>query len=248
VLPEYNPFKYNSFPANGGYQSHLVTRELDRQLARAEQNESLRRFPPVLTFQSVVDATVVTGAVVDRFYDRLPSNGSALVMFDVNRVSAARAIMRPEVDSLFTRLFRGTARRYRVSALTNATSAVTAVVERDVTPGSTAGQDRPLDLAWPPFVFSLSHVAVPFPPDDPLYGLVPDGREDYGIRLGALDPRGERDVLAVSVEDLMRLMCNPFFSYLEERLRAWVTPAEGAGAARGAASGGPPRLRGLARS
>ena len=26
VLPEYNPFKYNSFPANAGYQSHLLTR------------------------------------------------------------------------------------------------------------------------------------------------------------------------------------------------------------------------------
>ena len=31
VQPEYNPFKYNSFPANGGYQSHLLTRELDRR-------------------------------------------------------------------------------------------------------------------------------------------------------------------------------------------------------------------------
>jgi hypothetical protein len=73
-------------------------------------------------------------------------------------------------------------------------------------------------------VFSLSHVAVPFPMDDPLYGITPDPREDYGIRLGQLEPRGERGVLLMSVDDLMRLSCNPFFPYLKERLRAWVTP------------------------
>ena len=80
----------------------------------------------------------------------------------------------------------------------------------------------PLALAWPRFVFSLSHVAVPFPEDDPLYGLTPDPGEDYGVRLGQLEPRGERGVLLVSVDDLMRLKCNPFFPYLEERLREWV--------------------------
>jgi alpha-beta hydrolase superfamily lysophospholipase len=224
VQPEYNPFKYSSFPANGGYQSHLVTRELDRQLARAGDSGSLTAYPPVLAFQSIVDATVATGAVVDRFYDRLPSNGSALVMFDLNRVSAARAIMRPEVDLLFARLFRGTARRYRVSVLTNTAPDLTTVVEKDFSPGSTVAQERPLNMAWPPFVYSLSHVAIPFPIDDALYGLEADRREDYGIRLGAIDPRGERGVLMVSVEDLTRLMCNPFFPYLEARLHAWVSP------------------------
>jgi alpha-beta hydrolase superfamily lysophospholipase len=224
IQPEYNPFKYNSFPANAGYQSHLLTRELDRALSRAGQRQLLGDFPPVLTFQSIVDSTVVTGAVVDRFYDRLPANGSALVMFDLNRVSAAHAFMRGEVDGLFARLFGRTARQYRISALTNASRTVTDVIEKDVTPGTTVVRDRPVGLAWPPLVFSLSHVAVPFPMNDPLYGMAPDLSEDYGIRLGRLDPRGERGVLLMSVDDLMRLSCNPFFPYLEERLRAWVEP------------------------
>jgi alpha-beta hydrolase superfamily lysophospholipase len=223
VLPEYNPFKYNSFPTNGGYQSHLVTRELDRQIARAREQGYLARYPPVLTFQSIVDSTVVTGAVVHRLYDQLPSNGSALVMFDLNRVSAARAFMGADVDELFKELFRGTARPYRVSVLTNAAANLRPVVEKDVPPGSTIPHDRVLDLEWPPFVFSLSHVAVPFPMDDPLYGNSPAADEDYGIHLGRLDPRGERGVLIMSVDDLMRLTFNPFFPYLEERLRAWVT-------------------------
>jgi alpha-beta hydrolase superfamily lysophospholipase len=222
VQPEYNPFKYNSFPANGGYQSHLVTRELDRALTRAPSR--LSDFPPVLTFQSVVDSTVETGAVVARLYDRLPANGSALVMFDVNRLSAARAFMGGQVDGLFSQLFGGTARKYRVSVVTNATPDQADVIEKDVEPGTTTIRDRPLALAWPRFVFSLSHVAVPFPPDDPLYGLTPDPREDYGIRLGVLEARGERGVLLMPVDDLMRLKSNPFFPYLEERFRAWVAP------------------------
>jgi alpha-beta hydrolase superfamily lysophospholipase len=220
VQPEYNPFKYNSFPANGGYQSHLVTRELDRALTR--NSARLAEFPPVLTFQSIVDSTVETGAVVDRLHDRLPANGSALVMFDLNRLSAARGFMRGEVEGLFQRLFGGTARRYRVSVVTNAAPDQAEVVEKDVEPGTTSIRDRPLPLAWPRFVFSLSHVAVPFPVDDPLYGLTPALQEDYGIRLGELEPRGERGVLLMPVDDLMRLKCNPFFPYLEERLRAWV--------------------------
>jgi alpha-beta hydrolase superfamily lysophospholipase len=220
VQPEYNPFKYNSFPVNGGYQSHRVTRELDRAMTAAA--ERLSEFPPVLTFQSVVDATVLTGAVVDRFYDRLPANGSALVMFDLNRTSDARLFMRGEVDGLFKSLFGGMARRYRVSVITNAADDRTDVVEKDVLPGTTTVQPRPIGLAWPRFVYSLSHVALPFPIDDPLYGLEPDLAEDYGIRLGQLEPRGERNVLLLSADDLMRISSNPFFPYLEERLRAWL--------------------------
>ena len=135
MQPEYNPFKYNSFPANGGYQSHVVTRDLDRALTRA--SERLSDFPPVLTFQSIVDSTVQTGAVVDRFHDRLRPNGSALVMFDLNRLSAARAFMRGDVEGLFASLFGGTARRYRVSVVTNAGPDQAEVVEKDVAPGTT---------------------------------------------------------------------------------------------------------------
>ena len=224
IQPEYNPFKYNSFPANAGYQSFLLTREIDRGIARQYQSGQLKAFPPVLTFQSIVDSTVVTGAVVDRFYDQLPANGSALVMFDLNRISPAHAFMRREVDGLFARLFGGTARSYRVTAVTNASTSVADVVARDVEPGTTTTHDTPLGAAWPPLVFSLSHIALPFPTDDPLYGITPDERENYGVRLGKLDPRGERGVLLMSVDDLMRLTSNPFFPYLEQRLRSWIAP------------------------
>jgi hypothetical protein len=67
-------------------------------------------------------------------------------------------------------------------------------------------------------VFSLSHLALPFPLDDPLYGLQPDPSEDYGANLGAMAARGERGLLVVSIDSLARMSSNPFFAYVMERL------------------------------
>ena len=73
---------------------------------------------------------------------------------------------------------------------------------------------------WPRGVYSLSHVAVPFAPDDPVYGSSGDARKnDYdGLPLGALQPRGETRVLTVPLSELMRLRHNPFYAYVEQRV------------------------------
>jgi hypothetical protein len=47
------------------------------------------------------------------------------------------------------------------------------------------------------------------------------------MRLGALQPRGERRVLLVPVEQLTRLRYNPFFSYLKRRVIEFCTGCEG---------------------
>ena len=85
VMPEFNPFKYNSFPVNGGRQSYLLTNTLQQQITRLAREKRLDRLAPLLTFQSVIDFTVSTRAVVSALYDLLPPNGSELVLFDVNR-------------------------------------------------------------------------------------------------------------------------------------------------------------------
>jgi hypothetical protein len=65
-------------------------------------------------------------------------------------------------------------------------------------------------------VFSLSHLAVPIPPDDPIYGAVrPKGSPM--IYLGKLGLQGENGLLAVPAAALVRLRFNPFFPYLERR-------------------------------
>jgi alpha-beta hydrolase superfamily lysophospholipase len=225
VAVEYNPFKYNSFPANGGLQSHLVTQALGRGLARLSTAGRLRELPPVLTFQSSVDATVLTDAVVTRLYDQLDANGSELVMFDLDRREVRQAIVRPEALSLFKNLFHGQPRPYRLSVVTNATPDGFEVAEKNIAPGQREIVTRDLGQSWPAGVYSLSHVALPFRTDDPLYGLEPNRQEDYGIRLGLIQLRGERGVLTVSADDVMRLGSNPFFPYLEERTRQWLAAA-----------------------
>ena len=80
-------------------------------------------------------------------------------------------------------------------------------------------------MAWPAGLYSLSHVALLFPYDDPLYG----GSESAagpGIRLGNLALRGERGLLQVSDADMLRLRWNPFYPYLEQRILAFLNLPE----------------------
>ena len=43
VVPEFNPFKYNSFPVNGARQSSLLTRALQQRLAPVRARGAARR-------------------------------------------------------------------------------------------------------------------------------------------------------------------------------------------------------------
>ena len=89
-------------------------------------------------------------------------------------------------------------------------------------PGSTTPVDEPLGLEWSRDLFSLSHVALPFPQSDPVYGNLATESPEGPVALGLLSPRGERAVLTVPVDVLMRVTSNPFFPYLAQRLSAWV--------------------------
>ena len=219
LLPEFNPFKYNSFPVNGAVQSHRLTEALQDQVARLGREGRLKDLSPVLTFQSVVDFTVSTPAVISRLYDHLPANGSELVLFDLNRVAIISPLLRNAAETVLTRILPAPPRAYRTSIITNASPDRLDVVELSTEAGSTEEQRRPLDLAFPREFFSLSHVALPFPLSDSLYGLKPDASdEDFGVHLGELAPRGERGVLIVPLDSLVRVSSNPFFAYLLDRI------------------------------
>lgn len=218
IEPEYNPFKYNSFPVNAARQSSLLSRALQSQLLDAADAGLLPRLPPVTTFQSVVDSTVSVDAIIAALYAHLPANGSELVLFDVNRQSKFALVLRAEAAAALARLLPSEPRLYRTTVITNAGPETAEVIERVTEPGEVASSMRPVGLSYPFGVFSLSHVAVPFPVSDGLYGLEPDPGEDFGIRLGALAIRGERAVLVTSQESLTRLQSNPFFPYLLERI------------------------------
>ena len=48
VTPEFNPFKYNSFPVNAARQSYLLTKALQQQIVQDAQTMRLHDLPPVL--------------------------------------------------------------------------------------------------------------------------------------------------------------------------------------------------------
>jgi hypothetical protein len=79
---------------------------------------------------------------------------------------------------------------------------------------------------WPKNIYSLSHVSLPFPPDDPLYGG-PDSVSEGKLHLGNLALRGEHKVLHVAAADIMRLRWNPFFDYVEQRVLGFIATAGG---------------------
>jgi alpha-beta hydrolase superfamily lysophospholipase len=224
VVPEYNPFKYNSFAANAGYQTSLITREIHRDLARVFAEGKGSALPPILTFLSIVDATVSAPAVVHALYEKLPANGSELVLFDVNHFSGVDVFVQPDDRALADRFLEAAPRTYRRVVVTNQSAETRDVEARSVEPGASVVTRQPLGMTWPAEVFSLTHVAVPFTVTDPLYGT--EGPTDPAglLRLGRLSPRGERGALIVGTDVLMRLTSNPFFPFMSERITSWLMP------------------------
>lgn len=218
VQPEFNPFKYNSFPVNGVRQSWLLTSLVQAQLLRLRTIGRSDRLPPILAFQSVLDGTVSTPAVVRQLFDQLPANGSELVLFDINRQGVLAPMFTASANELIEQLQPGQAHTYTLTVIGNVDAGTANVAERRLGPGQRQVVLRPLPWSYPANVYSLSHVALPFPVDDPLYGLQPRLDEDYGIRIGTMVLHGERGALSVAAEQLLRLGSNPFYGYLAGRV------------------------------
>lgn len=219
IYPEHDPFKYNSFPNNAAYQTHRLTREVRAGLERLQRDDRMDELPPLLTFQSAADSTVRTGAVLDDLFGRLGHGDSELVIFDINRVSYMKAYFATDPAELWARVCAPPGPPFRLTVVTNADSESQEVVARTRSSEATGPIDEPLGLQWPLGVFSLSHVSVPFSPDDPIYGAGSVAAPAWGVPLGSLEPRGERDLLAVPIDLFTRLRYNPFFPYVERRIR-----------------------------
>ena len=219
IEPEYDPYKYNSFPKNAGQQAFEITAALHEQLEDTHTAGRFAAFPPVLTFLSWIDATVETGATIHRFYGKLENEGSELVVFDVNRFDRLASFLPSGDDRNLKDLQTRSDLPYRLTVITNVRADSELVRRQTQAPHSNSLGSGPLFMSWPSEVYSLAHVAIPFSPDDPVYGEKTDSRTKYrGLPLGRLQPRGETGLLTVSVGQLMRLRHNPFFRYIRERV------------------------------
>jgi pimeloyl-ACP methyl ester carboxylesterase len=221
ILPEYDPFKYNSFAVNAGDMVFRLTNQIQARFDELEGSGLLERFPPVLAFQSVADATVSTSALVRGLFDRLPAGEHELVLFDINRMAEIEPIMHRDPAADVAELFADSDRDFGLSLVTN-TQTRSRRVEVRMKPAGDAPEERQdLGMSWPEDVYSLSHVALPFSGLDSLYGGFGPGKSP-GIHLGDLALRGERGLLLISAGDMLRLRWNPFYPYLEWRLLSFI--------------------------
>jgi alpha-beta hydrolase superfamily lysophospholipase len=221
LLPEYDPYKYNSFPVMAGHQIFTVTEVIEERITRLSANGPIRGFPRTLVFQSVADATVSPLAVVQAFLGHLAAEGHELVVYDINRLADAEPLLRADARLPAERLLSGADRPFAVTLITNESEASLKLVALHRPSGGSVGAGEPLDLSWPTGVFSLSHGALPISPDDPIYGAArPPGTRR--VFLGKVELLGELGLLAMPANALVRLRFNPFFSYEESRIEQFL--------------------------
>ena len=179
------------------------------------------KLPPILAFKSTVDSTVTTDAVVHSLLDLLAPNRHELVLFDINRFAAKSALLVADPGPLTRRLMQNDALPFVLTLVSNEDENSRRVVVRRKAPFSVVvSEPEPLDLSWPPGVISLSHVALPISPEDPLYGRRPP-ESDAILFLGQMAIQGERGLFKLPTDWLLRIRHNPFYDFLERRMVEW---------------------------
>jgi hypothetical protein len=181
------------------------------------------KLPPILTFQSVVDNTVTARAIVTLLYDRLSTRNSKLVVYDINRSSTALHLMRTQPRDVVEYFETMAPLDFAVTVLRNRDPSTNELDAYTLAAGETGAAVETTDLAWPPGIYSLSHIAIPFRPDDVVYGDGTANTSDGdGLKLGALAPRGEAGVLMLTSDFFLRARHNPFYAFQAQALTEWI--------------------------
>jgi alpha-beta hydrolase superfamily lysophospholipase len=217
VLPEYDPYKYNSFPVNAANQIYRLTKELDRTLEDMQQGGRLGDMPRVLAFQSIVDSTITAREVIRGLLARLPPGGHELVVFDVNRRDRLRGLIAPGQIEDLEKMRQAVDLPFLLTLVGNRSPDSDEIAEYTRNAGQPGVRVRDWPLRWPAGVFSLGHTALPFTADDPLYGLSPPPGTEFN--LGAIAARGEAGALVVPLGMFARIRSNPFFEVIRARIR-----------------------------
>jgi hypothetical protein len=125
-------------------------------------------------------------------------------------------VQRPGARELIERVARGE-RRYTLELVSNASPETLDIALYRLAPGKQV-ETVLTGLAWPGDLVSLGHVALPFPPDDPVYGIQPGSGRAGLPSLGSLLLRGESGALTVSLGSLTRVRSNPFWPVIERHI------------------------------
>ena len=214
---EYDPYKYNSFAVNAGDQVYLLTNEIQKLIKKNIDSGRLQQLPSILAFQSVVDATVSTSAIIKGLFNKLNGAEHDLVLFDINRINESAKFINNDPKSSLDKMLYDEKLPYTLTLIANEKETSRKVHSLRKEAGTNAVEITPLGLAWPNGIHSLAHVSLPFPAADPLYGAN-SSEENPGIHLGNVALLGERGVLRVSAATMLRLRWNPFYPFIEQQI------------------------------
>ena len=222
IQAEFDPFKYNSFATNAADVVHTLTRSVASRLRQRTAANPEVILPPTIVFKSTVDATVTTDAVVDSLLNHLHANRHELVLFDINRYAIASRMLIDDPAPLTDRVMHADDLPFAVTLVTNEHPQTTRVISKYKKPFSNeVSSRREQGVSWPSGIVSLSHVALPIAPDDPLYGQRAPDNNDF-IFLGQMAIQGERGLIQIPTDWMIRLRYNPFYDYLESRMLKWI--------------------------
>jgi hypothetical protein len=174
----------------------------------------------------VVDATVGSVGAAETLYGRLSGPGHRLILFDVNRHRYLASLQRPQAGELIDRLLRQQ-RGYELDIVGNDNLDTSAIGVRRIAPDGTESREKS-DLTWANDLVSVGHVALPFPPDDPVYGFMPGSGHNGIPSIGSWLLRGENGAVTLTLGSLTRLRSNPFWALIDREIDALVTADLGA--------------------
>ncbi len=224
IETEINPFKYSSWPMNASVQAWQLTRRIEAKLSTLQASGRMGAIPPILAMQSALDSTVIVPALITTLFDRLTPGSSELVLYDANRSNRLNGLIDHSYDHQIRPLLSRTDRPFTLTLVVNVSpdSLEVEVVSRV---GESITRTS-LGTSWPEHVYSLSHEAIPFPPDDPLVG---DGRTKtaIGLSLGSLSLRGENGFLTIPTSFRLRQLHNPFYYEMEDHIINWLKQVVG---------------------
>lgn len=218
VIAEYDPYKYNSFPVNAANQIHKLTRVVQGTLDDLETTGLLESMPRVHMYQSIVDSTVTANQVVRGLLSRLPARGHDIVIFDVNRKQALIGLIAQGPLEDLTRIRNAVDLPFKTTLIGNRAGGSLAMAAYTREAGATSVTVTELPFEWPAGVFSIGHVSLPIPFDDPVYGLSPAKGDGPAYLLGTVALRGEPGALVVNLGAFARLRSNPFFDVIRSHV------------------------------
>ncbi len=220
INAEIDPFRYSSWPMNASVQACFVTQSVERQLSQLQKAGRMHELPPILAMQSVVDSTIVVPKLITELFDRLSTASSELVLFDINRMDKlANLFNRSFEQAIFPKLKR-TDLPYTLCVLKNASPESGQIAFQ--TRSGESWRETMTGLSWPDGVVSLSHLAVPIPPEDPIYGTK-EATVARGLSLGTLSVRAEPSALLISDSLFYRCRNNPFYAFMENHVVDWLS-------------------------